>query len=460
MKRWMKRSTIIFIMNWWAKSCSSAVSIACILLLITSCKKEGDFKLGASPTSTVGVIYSDTLTLTNQTFLFNDSLISARPTNLSFGGYSDFGVTGITYAEAYASLSLNSSNVDYTGLTIDSSNLYLYYDYAFGDTIIGQDLAVHQITTQMDVSVPYQTTTNFVTYDPTVGGLKAGVKPRPTQKPILSIPLTNAFATTLLSAADDRNNTDFNSNFYGVVIKSNNNSKGSVIRATFSNSSVSTYTSPTKLIVYFKRAGKKDSAIFNLTYNTPSFNRVFTDRSGTSISSLIHNSDNISDALTNYKCYIQAGTGIVTKVTIPHLLNLATINGASVIVNKAILVAPIDETGNLANYVPVREVGLVELNPDNTYKYRNGQLAYVNGSVPNYQGQYFPTTSSPSDGITKEYRLDITRYVQFLLSGRYANDGFIIYSTFNMYYANRSVLNSFNASSRKMRLEIYYTKIN
>jgi len=459
MKRWMKRSTIIFIMNWWAKFCPSAVSIICILL-ITSCKKEGDFNLGASPSSNVGVIYTDTLTLTNQTFLLNDSLISGRPANLSFGGYSDPGVTGVTYAEAYTSLSLNSSNVDYTGLTIDSSNLYLYYDYAFGDTEIGQDFAVHQITTQMDVSVPYQTNTDFVTYDPTVGGSKAGVKPRPIQKPTLSIPLTNAFATTLLSAADDRNNTDFKSNFYGIVIKSNNNSTGSVIRATFSNSTTSTFTSPTKLIVYFKRAGKKDSAIFNLTHNTPSFNRVLTDRSSTPISSLIVNSDNITDALTNNKCYIQAGTGIVTKVTIPHLLNLATINGASVIVNKAILVAPIDESSNLATYLPVREIGLVELNPDNTYKYRNGQLAFVTGSVPNNQGQYPTATSSPSDGITREYRLDITRYVQFLLSGRYANDGFILYPTFNMYYTNRSVLNSFNASSRKMRLEIYYTKIN
>src|SRR6478609_1347387 len=98
MKRWMKRSIIIFTMNWWAKFCSPAVSIICLLVLITSCKKEGDFNLGASPNSNVGVQFTDTVTLVNQTFLLNDSIISASPAYLSFGAYSDPGVTGVTYA--------------------------------------------------------------------------------------------------------------------------------------------------------------------------------------------------------------------------------------------------------------------------------------------------------------------------------------------------------------------------
>lgn len=450
-------------MNWWAKFCSPAVSIICLVLLITSCKKEGDFNLGGSPNSNVGVQFTDTVTLVNQTFLLNDSIISASPAFLSFGAYSDPGVTGVTYAEAYAVLNLRTSSIDYTGVTIDSSNLYVYYDYAYGDTLSGQDFAVHQVTTQMDGSVPYQPTTDFVTYDPTVGGSRSGVMPRPAHRPVLSIPLTNAFATTLLTAANGRNNTDFRSNYYGIVVKSNNNSAGSVIRGTFSNSAIpseASYGTLTRLTVYIKRAGVRDSAVFYLTKNTPSFNRLVTDRSGTPLSSLVNNSDNITDAAANNKCYIQAGNGIVTKITMPYLLNLATINGSSVIVNKAILIAPMDEASYLTNYLPVREVGLLELNPDNTYKYKNGQLSYVPGSVPNSQGGYPAVTATAIASGTSEYRLDITRYVQFLLSGRYANDGFIINPVHNSYYTNRAVLNSFNAASKKMRLEIYYTKVN
>ncbi|WP_018341454.1 DUF4270 family protein [Cytophaga aurantiaca] len=445
-------------MNWWAKFCSPAVSIICLILIITSCKKEGDFNLGGTPGggSNVGVQYTDTITLTNQTFLLNDSLISARPANLSFGAYSDPGVTGVTYAEAYSSLTLGSSYVDYTGVTIDSSNLYLYYDYAYGDTLSGQDLAVHQVTTQMDVSVPYQTTTGFVTYDPTIGGSKSGIKAIASQKNTVTIPLANTFASTILGAADDRSNIDFNSNYYGIVVKSNNNSTGSVIRGSFSNTA---QTITTRLIVYFKRGSVADSAAFYLVQNTASFNRVITDRSSTPISSLVYNTDNLTDAATNNKCYIQAGTGVVTKVTIPYLKNLATIDGASVIINKAVLIAPIDETSNQQSYWPVRDLGLLELNPDNTYKYRNGVLAYVPGSYPNNLGAYPSVTASGIDITTTSYSFDITRYLQFLLSGKYPNDGFILNPIFNSYYTNRVVLNGTNASTNRMRLEIYYTKV-
>ena len=136
MKRWMKRNTIIFTMNWLAKSCSPAVSIICLTLLITSCKKEGDFNLGGTPGANVGAQFTDTLTLVNQTFLLNDSLGSSRPAFMSFGGYTDLGVTGITYEEAYTSLSLFNSNVDYTGVIIDSSNLYVYYEYADRKSVV------------------------------------------------------------------------------------------------------------------------------------------------------------------------------------------------------------------------------------------------------------------------------------------------------------------------------------
>lgn len=445
-------------MNWLAKSCLSAVLLICISLTITSCKKEGDFNLGASPEAGIGAQFTDTVTLVNQTFLLNDSIISARPFYMSFGGYSDPGVTGVTYAEAYTALTLATSNVDYTGVTIDSANLKLHYEYAYGDTLVGQDFAVHQVTTQMDLSVPYQTSTNFVTYDPTIGGSRSGVQVRPGKKGTMTIPLTAALTANVLAAADDRNNTDFQSNFYGIVIKSNNNSLGSVVRADFT----STYTTPpTKLMVYFKRGATRDSSVFYLIQNTPSFNKVITDRSGTPISSLMSNTDNISDAALMNKCYIQAGTGIVTKVTMPHLLKMAEVEGASVIVNKATLIIPIDDASDLQSYKPVIETGLLELNSDNTYKYRNGQLAYVQASTPNISGIY-PNLSAGPFGINhKEYRFEITRYVQLLLSGRYPNDGFLINPTFNSYYTNRTVLNSFNeASRRKMRLEIYYTKVN
>lgn len=447
-------------MNWSAKSFSPIVSLICLSLLITSCKKEGDFNLGAVPGSTVGTNFTDTLTLKSETFLLNDSLISAKPAFMSFGGYNDPLSTGVTFAEAYTSLTVYQPNKDYSGAIIDSANLYLYYSYAYGDTLMSQDFSVHQINTQLDASVPYQTTSNFVMYDPTIAGSLNNYKATPGKRISMSIPLTNAFATTLLNAADDRNNTDFNSNFYGIAIKSNNNTTGSVIRSNYTFVDVNKNTIPTRLTVYFKKGGKSDSTLFLLTQYTPSYNKIITDRTGSPISSLVSNLDNIPESILTNKCYVQAGTGVVTKVTIPNLSSLTNINGASVVINKAVLIMPLDETSEINKFFGVNEIGLLEVNPDNSPKYRNGQLSYVQSNTVNNAGKYYNQTASVNtSAVGSDYRLDITRYIQLLVNGKYSNDGFIINPYQNSFYVNRSVLNSFNAPKDNMRIELYYTKI-
>ncbi len=453
----MKKSIIIFTTNWLAKFSITAFPILLLTLSITSCKKDGDFNLGASPDATLGVQFTDTVTLLNSTFLLNDSLISAKPGYLSFGAYNDPGFTGKTYAEAYAALSLNSSSIDYSGVVIDSSNLYMYYEYAYGDTLTNQDFSVHQLTTQLDGTIPYQTTSDFVTYDATAAGVRTGFQARPVRKTILRIPLTNTFASGLLVAADDKINADFQSAFYGIVVKSNNNSTGSVIRSSFSTTGSNLYRQ-TRLTVYFKRGTTRDSATFTLASGSPSFNRVIGDRSGTPISSLSSNGDNISDAFTNNKCYIQAGTGVVTKVTMPNLLSMAKIDGRSVIINKATLIVPFDASSNVNTFPQVLATGLLQVNSDNTYTYNGGGLAYVKENVPNAQGVYPNLYSYALSTTTTQYSFDITSYIQALLIGKYSNNGFLINPVANSFYTNRAVLNSTNAATNRMRLEIYYTK--
>jgi hypothetical protein len=456
----MKRNIIIFTINWWAKRSSPAFLLTFISLISISCKKEGDFNISGKPQdSGIGIQFTDTCTLLNNTFLINDSLVSTGPPYLSFGGYNDASFTGKTLVETYCTLSLYTGNVDYSGTVVDSANLYMYYARTYGDTLSAQDFEVHQITTQLDNSIPYQTTSNFVTYNPAVAGEVSGVVARPYNfgnHSTIRIPLTNAFASTLLLQADDRGNTDFQSNFYGVMIKPKSASTGSVIVSDYSASGATR----TRLTVYFKRSGKADSTVFMLSGGNPAFNRMITDRSGTPIASLTRNGDSINESITNNKCFIQAGTGVVTKVRIPYLKNLATVDGESVIINKATLIVPIDESSNIPTFRQVSAIGLLELNKDNTYKYRaNGSLAFV-------QNNGFPqtgTTNAVTSGSTLvtdvSYSFDITSYVQSVLTGNVVTDGFIIVPLSNKSFSNRAVLNSSNASAKRMRLEIYYTKV-
>ena len=455
MKRWMKRNTIIFIINWWAKRSSPAFLLISLTVLI-SCRKEGDFNIGSkAQDSNIGVQFTDTLTLLNNTFLLNDSIVSARASYLSFGGYSD-PFTGKTYCEAYASLSLAYNNIDYSGVVVDSANLYMYYNNAYGDTLSNQDFSVHQITTQLDASVPYQTTSNFVTYNPASIGERTGFQARPYTNKSLRIPLDNSFATNLLAIAHNKNNTDFQSLFYGLVIKPKNNSIASVLTSTYTDSQTKT-----RLIVYFKRGLIKDSTMFSITASPSSFNKVTADRSGSNISALVSNGDKVEAATSNNRCYVQSGSGVVTKVEIPFLKNLATVDGSSsIIVNKAYLVVPIDENSNLEKYRQEAYLRLLQMNPDNTYKYAsNGALAYVQASGSSQLGTSYSALGSALAVTDTVYRFEITSYVQALITNQLQNNGFILMPVNNPYLSGRTVVYGANATERKMRIEMYYTKV-
>ncbi len=452
----MKRNTIIFIINWWAKKSSPAFLLLSLTVLI-SCRKEGDFNLGSKPQdSNIGVQFTDTVTLINKTFLLNDSIISARANNLSFGGYVDPSYTGTTYCEAYASVRLVNSNVDYSGTTVDSAKLYMYYSLAYGDTLSNQDVSVHEITTQLDASVPYRTNSNFVTYSSASIGERTGFQARPYTSHTLDIPLTNAFGSNLLAIANNKNNTDFQNLFYGIMIKPKNNSVASVITADYTTSDLAR----TRLIVYFKRGTVRDSATFAISNTPSSFNRVIDDRSGTNISTLVSNGDRIEEALTGNRCYIQSGTGITTKVEMPYLKNLAMVGGNSVIINKAVLVAPVDLASGYEKYRQVNYMRLLQMNTDDTYKYAaNGTLAYIQGSGYPQTGTNYSVLATAVNVTDTTYRIDITSYVQSLLSNHLDNNGFIFMPVYNSFMTSRSVLYGANATDRKMRLEIYYTKV-
>lgn len=454
----MKRNTIIFIINWWAKRSSPAFLLISLTVLI-SCRKQGDFDIGSkAQNSNIGIQFTDTLTLNNSTILLNDSIVSARADYLTFGGYSDPGYFGKTHCETYFSVALAYPNADYSGAVVDSANLYMYYVYAYGDTLSSQDIEVHQITTQLDASVPYKTTSNFVTYSPTVVGEKTGFQARPSTNHTLRIPMTNAFATSLLSAANNKSNIDFQNLFYGLVIKPKNNSTASTISSFYSD-----IPTRTRLTVYYKRGQVRDSTIFAIQRSPSSFNRVITDRSGTGISSLVSNGNKIDEASTNHRCYIQSGSGVVTKVEIPNLKNLITENGASsIIVNKAILVIPVDENTDLGKFNQEKLVRLLQMNPDNTYKYAtNGQLAYVQASGYSQLGTSYSALGGSTKGTTADtvYRIEVTSYIQSLLSDQLQNNGFIILPLYNSYLSGRTVVYSSKATERKMRLEMYYTKV-
>jgi hypothetical protein len=485
MTLWMKRNIIISTINWWAKTSTPIVFLFFVVSIIISCKKSGDFNLGSKKQeSYTGIQFTDTFSIINETLLLNDSLVSATSPALNFGYYQDPAM-GDIYSEAYCALTLMYPGTSYAGAQVDSSYLFINYSFAYGDTTSLSSVSIHEITTQMDLSVPYKTTSNFVTYNSSVDGVlqntpQAPLTPFtspqssipftyqtfPNSNDSLKIPLTNTFASGILAKANNNANSDFNSIFYGIVIKNNNNwtSGGSVVRANYSSGA---YKS-TRLIVYYHIGNQLDSALFGLYGSTPSFNRVIPKFSGV-LANLKKNGDTIPPILANGNCFIQSGTGVVTKVKIPYLTRLQTANDTSVVINKALLYVPIESTPpmcDLQKYYQTSPIGLVEINPNNTYKYRSTTglaIIQATGATQYSAGQALTDTATSYN--THTYVLDITSYVQAILSSKannttyFINDGFVIVPAINSYQINRSVIHSSTAVSNPMKLELYYTKV-
>jgi len=482
---WMKKNIITSTINWWAKKSSPILFLFIILSIVFACNKKGNFDLGnTKPNNYTGIVFSDTFTVLSKTLLLNDSLVSATSSYLNFGYYNDPVMGGIS-SEAYCTLTLQSQNISYSGAQVDSGYLYINYSYAYGDTNSVSSVSIHEITTQLGLSVPYKTNSNFVTYNSAVDGVYQNIVQSPpltafTSRVVpgsnfiystipnsnkqLAIPLTPSFGSYLLGKASNNSNTDFNALFYGIVIKRNENwlSGGSVIRADFTSD-----YDHTRLIIYYHVGNQSDSASFGLNYSSPSFNRVVPYFSG-NLALLKNNRDSISSDLTNGNCFIQSGTGVVTKIQIPYLTKLESVNDTSVIINKALLYVPIESTPpycDLQQYMQNSPIALIEVNPDNSYKYRPTGLAVIQATGAAQFATGHNLLDTATFYTTTNYMLDITSYVQAILSNKavnttyIVNNGFVIVPAINSYLINRSVIHSSTAVSNPMKLELYYTKV-
>lgn len=448
----MKKNITTFTTNWWA---NLIPAVAFGLIFLTSCKRDQEFDLAQkSSSSGIGVIYTDTITVETSTILNNDSLVTNRPTRLLFGAYSDV-ETGVTNAETFFRLYPKVDNVDYTGATVDSAFLYIDYDYAYGDTMQTQTVSAHELTSQIVEDVTYTSNNNTVTIDATEAG-NASFAARPNVlNHLIKIELTNTFATDLLNKADDKNSVDFQTAFYGLVLKANGNS-GSVISGM--PTIMGNITTQTKLVVYYKINGTNASSDFIVYVGAPSYNKFSVDRSATALAGLINKGDEIPSSLTNNQTYIQNGVGLFTKINFPYLNDFSKYKDSAVIINKANLII-YSKSGSINGYPLVPQCQLYELNTNNTFALRNSEYAKVQATGAPQSGVGYDVYSNNLEVINNgKYVFDITSYIQALIYKKITTNGIALYPTNNSSLVNRSVLNSQQSSSTdKIQLQIYYT---
>lgn len=435
----------------------SAIAGACLLglLLAPGCKKPED-DLGLSvldPADTLGTVRIDSTSILAWPRLDDSIRTSALSTN-EIGSYVDdrFGLVA-TGTATQLRLSLNNVGPADPTLVCDSLVLALAYfptDPVYGD-LDPQRIRVLRLTGDLSTDSIYysnrqpatdgtdlvQGGAGLFTPSPTVGPVIGG----DTLDPQVRIPLDPALGTELLAQwgqATMVDNTAFLAYFKGLYVVADNPGQAPLQGGVWR---LNLLSGASKMTLYYHN-GAGTSSAFDFVVGTSSarYTSARFERSQASVPGV---AEALADStLGQNATYVQALGGMRTEVRFPNLGNYAAASLHALA--KAELVVPVEGDFH-ATYVP----------PGQIFAFRKsdtGSDLLVPDQISG-QGQ----VGGLYDATNKEYRLNLTRWVQGVLNGTYPNTGLSLVAGSNGVSVNRAVLNGPQATDRPMQLVLTFT---
>ncbi len=401
-----------------------STSILC-LLLITACKKDNNILgVDVQPEEDVlNAVFSDTSTI--QLFTIKqDSTRSFNDSSQKYLGVHQDGIFGQTKAELITRMII-PGNVANTSFGEDPQVISAEINLVASTDIIGTKGAlinykVYQLNTNLDISKVYQTTFKDYTYNPTpIADVSDSLRIE-NGKIVLKIPVNNLFAQSIISNPNALvNNATFINTYKGLLIKVSGVNLNPV-----TNSGI---------LVKYNLADSETGLVINYQNGTPSSTKTtntyrfaFNGDDALRINLVDYNSFNggniflrkqlSGDSLAAAQNVFLKGLGNMRiKLKLPYLLNYA--KNKTVAVNRAELVFKVDEALNGVTDVP-RPLTLALLAMDSTGKETLVIDQLTNSAISNYDGNY--------DVTKKEYRFNIAREIQAILSSKIKMYGFYL----------------------------------
>jgi hypothetical protein len=257
--------------------------------------------------------------------------------------------------------------------------------------------------------------------------------------PQLRIPLKTNLGTRLLQPTDPtalESDENFQTYFKGLKVEAGSYPMGVVaLDLTNINSKITVY-------YRFDNGGLADTTFyeFPVTSDCGRYSRLqhfYQYATQPDLQELV-----TSDTLANQTMlYLQAGAGTKTKIEFPNLLDLQINEGR--IVNKAELIVPYEPD---SKYAPTSQIFIF-------YQNSEGKLI----ALPD---QFSGNIGGGVEESNKRYRLNITQYIQKVISGELENAPLFIVSGAAGVSVNRTVLHGpdfSNVSSENTRLIITYS---
>ena len=433
-----------------------------ISLFLSSC--DAPKEIGADLFSVeVGLNYTDTLTIKSGTVLVDSIQTGANNTFLlgsyyhpELGYLSSHIFTQIANADT---LKAKESSI------VDSLQMYLIYKNTQGDLSQSQSIEVYRLEDSLSTKTSYFTNSTVAIKPELIK--RYSFIPKPIKKEsangdsvqfdTLKFQMPLALGKELISKYTDKaiagGGSAFRNYFRGLYFKSESGKKAALMAFSPAYSRMTLHwhnpgdTTKYYLNYYFSLSNAY-VAEFNARFNQ------FTSQRVGALAALAKPGDKVSSLKTNNTTYVQSGSGIVTKIELPYLLNLK--GNRNIAVNKAELVF----SGNdkLDFNQTIGQLSLVESDGSNKPLRNSYGLKYI------YSEGGGGVATATYDIATNSYTFNVTTLMQSMLSGKKANLGYLLTPAISSDAAgNAKILNESGRfialNSLKAKLKIYYSYI-
>jgi len=426
--------------------------LLCTFMVATamSCEKKGFTydNIVETPDETNYTI-TDTLTVNMRTVQL-DSVITSNQATLLIGQKQDPYFGKIT-AGTFFQLKLPANSLE-TKALYDSLELLIKPNgFVYGDSTTTQEINVFPVMEKIQPSTDnyyLYNTSNFVTGSTALGTFNGVI--RPNVDTLLRIKMADTKGAEIFNlfktkADEVSSQNNFQEYLQGLSLKAGNSS---MLINGFQGSE-----STVILRMHYHLDGlevEKKYIDFTLYNPQVQFNRIQADRTGTPLQALASGVDGLLSNETDNTTFIQAITGVVTRIDIPYLKSLPAISKYFKLIQASLVVEPIAGTYN--DYQLPYRVTLCAANNKNI----------VTDTLPDPVTGYAQYGNLVIDNMLHEktaYTYDITRYcINEINSTNYTTRGLVLMPS--SYDArtrlDRAVIGDRRNKTNKIKIKVYY----
>lgn len=421
-------------------------------MIATSCNEDSPVGLDVQPKGDLlNAVVNDTASIITYTLAEDSLKTDDLPSGTALlGSYND-PIFGYTEGSLYTQFRLPTNSPSLSG-TLDSIVLSLAYEggsAVYGTTASAQTFKVYQVIQDISLQSAYYSNQSLNIYPSPVGSIT--FLPNITQqvnvggvmeKAQLRIKLDQNFGNLLMTAGPNlSSNETFTQFFKGLHIAPENGAQapgeGALLPFTLLDSD-------SKLTLYYHSS--TDTAEYALEVNSSAarFSRFEHNYAGTPVQAQLAN-----PSLGQDLAYIQSMAGVKTKVVFPHITHFT--DSGRIAVNRAELVIKADPATVTTEYPAPERLFLVPV----TSTGANGDLLrwpdFEQGTAY-YGGTYI--------AAAKEYRFNITRYVQSIIDKKATDYGLYLLVSGAAVNPERVVIGGGSNAANSMKLRLTYTKLN